>query len=360
LGVFGAAGQRRANFAIQNCDCLIGLAAGLNLHKCGFNLTGFAPKAQRVLIDIDEGQLQHQAVKPDLAVQSDIGDFIREFLKQTHAGTSLPVRPGARWLNACAEWKRRYPIMTPDYYRDPDHVSTYVLMDVLSDALGPDDQITTGNGTEVVSFFQAFRLKEGQRAYISGWGSMGWDLPLSIGTCIGNERRRTICVTGDGGIQWNIQELLAIRKYNLPIKIFISNNAGYTCIRATQNNFFQGRFVGSDPQSGVANPDFGHLAAAYGIPYIHIATNAELKDGIARALEIDGPVICDLNVAVEQGISPRVSSVRREDGTFESRPIEDMAPFLPREEVWENMHLFDEDDHEGDLCTAGSYALSLR
>lgn len=341
LGVFGGAGQRRANFAIQNCDCLVGLAAGLNLHKVGFNVAGFAPKARKVLVDVDEGQLNYQVVKPDLAVHADIGDFIREFLNQPGAAD---LRPADRWLNACAEWKRRYPIMTPDYYQDSDHVNTYVLMDVLSDALGPDDQVTTGNGTEVVSFFQAFRLKQGQRAYISGWGSMGWDLPLSIGTCIGNGRKRTICVTGDGGIQWNIQELLTIRNYDLPIKVFISNNSGYTCIRATQTNFFQGRFVGSDPQSGVANPDFRHLAAAYRIPYIHIRTNSELQDGIARALAIDGPVICDLNVAVEQGISPRVSSVRREDGTFESRPIEDMAPFLPREEVLENMHLFDEDD----------------
>jgi acetolactate synthase-1/2/3 large subunit len=341
LGVFGAAGQRRANFAIQNCDCLVGLAAGLNLHKVGFNLPGFAPKARRMLVDVDEGQLKYQAVKPELAVQADIGDFMREFIKLAGAAA---LRPPDRWLSACAGWKRRYPIMTQDYYQDPDHVNTYVLMDVLSDALDPDDQITTGNGTEVVSFFQAFRLKAGQRAYISGWGSMGWDLPLSIGTCIGNGRKRTVCVTGDGGIQWNIQELLTIRNYDLPIKVFISNNAGYTCIRATQKNFFQGRFVGSDPQSGVANPDFRHLAAAYRIPYIHIRSNGELKDGVARALEIDGPVICDLNVAVEQGISPRVSSFRRDDGTFESRPIEDMAPFLPREEVWENMHLFDQDD----------------
>jgi acetolactate synthase-1/2/3 large subunit len=343
LGVFGSAGQRRANFAIQNCDCLIGLAAGLNLHKVGFNLSGFAPKARRVLVDVDEGQLKYQAVQPDLAVKADIGDFIREFLGQIGAAD---LAPADKWLNACAEWKCRYPIMTSDYYQDPDYVSTYVLMDALSDALGPDDQITTGNGTEVVSFFQAFRLKEGQRAYISGWGSMGWDLPLSIGTCIGNGRKRTICVTGDGGIQWNIQELLAIRKYDLPIKVFISNNNGYTCIRATQKNFFQGRFVGSDPQSGVANPDYRHLAAAYRIPYIQIRTNADLKDGIAQVLEIEGPVICDLNVAVEQGISPRVSSVRRDDGTFESRPLEDMAPFLPRDEVWYNTHLFDEDDQQ--------------
>lgn len=341
LGIFGGAGQRRANFAIQNCDCLVGLAAGLNLQKVGFNLAGFAPKARRVLVDVDEAQLYHQAVKPDVAVQADIHDFLVEFLRQSKG---LDLRPTGRWLDACVEWKRRYPVMTPDYYQDADHVNTYVLMDELSDALSADDQIATGNGLEVVSFYQAFRMKEGQRGYISGWGSMGWDLPMAIGTCIGNSKRRTICVTGDGGIQWNIQELLTIRHYDLPIKLFISNNNGYASIRATQRNFFQGRYVGSDPQSGVINPDFRLIASTYGIPYTNIRTNAELKRGIARVLEIDGPVICDVNVSEEQAVSPRVSSVRREDGTFESRPLEDMAPFLPREEVWENMHLFDEEE----------------
>jgi len=168
-------------------------------------------------------------------------------------------------------------------------------------------------------------------------------LPIAIGASIGGGRRRTLCVTGDGGVQLNIQELLTIQRYNLPIKIFVCNNRGYTCIRATQTNFFDGRFVGADPSSGVATANFRGLAAAYDVPYNSIRTNGELPQGIAAALAVDGPAICELNIAVNQGISPRVSSFRREDGTYESRPLEDMAPFLPREEVWHNMHLFDED-----------------
>jgi len=176
---------------------------------------------------------------------------------------------------------------------------------------------------------------------------MGWDLPIAIGACIGKGRKRTVCVAGDGSLQWNIQELLTIRHHNLPIKVFICNNKGYTCIRSTQTNFFQGRFVGADPGSGVSNPDFRDLAAAYRIAYSSVEDNAGLANGIRDVLEIDGPAICELNVSPSQGISPRVSSFRRDDGTYESRPIEDMAPFLPREEIWENMHLFEDEVASG-------------
>jgi acetolactate synthase-1/2/3 large subunit len=338
MGVFGPSGQRRANFAVQNCDCLIGLAAGLNLQKIGFNVAGFAPKARKVLVDVDPGQLSHQALRPDCAVQADVRDFLQEFDEQLGA---VDLRPPQDWLDACRFWKSRYPVMTPDYYQDPDHVNTYVLMDVLSDLVEPEDLVVTGNGTEVASFYQAFKIKRGQRAFNLGWGACGWDLPIAIGASIGSGGRRTICVTGDGGIQWNIQELLTIRNYNLPIKIFIANNHGYTCLRTTQKNFFEGRLVGSDPASGVANPNFADLARAYGISFTGIRTNSELSEGIGAVLRCPGPVICELNVAPDQGISPRVSSFRREDGTMESRPIEDMAPFLPRDEVWRNMHLFD-------------------
>ena len=343
MGIFGGAGQRRANFAIQSADCLIGLAVGFNLQKTGFNLAGFAPKARRVFVDIDEGQLKYQPVKADLAVQADIHEFLLEFLRQAEG---LDLQPPARWLEACARWKSRYPVMMPEYYENPDYVNTYVVMDELSEAMAPEDQLVVGIGTEVASCYQAFRVQSGQRVYITGWGSMGWDLPLVVGTCIGSGRKRTICVTGDGSMQWNVQELLTIRNYHLPVKLFICNNAGYTCIRSTQKNFFGGHFVASDPQSGVANPDFRHLAAAFGFHYLEIRNNGELRDGIAQAFAHSGPVLCEMNVAVEQPIFPKVSSFRRDDGTFESRPLEDMAPFLPREEVWENMHLFDADNEE--------------
>jgi acetolactate synthase-1/2/3 large subunit len=247
-------------------------------------------------------------------------------------------------LDACASRKRRYPIVGEEFPRDETHVNSYIFMDRLSDALTGDDVLTTGNALDCASYFQSFRVKRHQNTIDSKWGSMGWDLPLAIGACIGRGGARTVCATGDGSLQWNVQELLTIKHYRLPLKIFVLNNRGYTAIRTTQGNFFEGRLVGADYASGVDNPDFRLLAAAYSLGYARIENNAELDEGIRKTLDFDGPLICELNISPDQGISPKAAAFRREDGTFESRPLEDMAPFLPREEVWENMHIVDDDE----------------
>lgn len=341
MGVFGTAGQRRANFTIQNADCVFFLASGINVTKAGFNYKGFAPKAKKIIVDIDEGQLHHQVIQPDFGIQADIRDFLAELLRQIDQ-SSLKFTPSQKWLDACSRWKQNYPIILNEFFNDKEHVNSYVFVDKLSDLLTADDIVVAGNGIDEVSYWQAFKVKPNQRTMISGnWGPMGWDLPAAVGACIGGNRR-TICLSGDGSSQWNVQELLTIKHYHLPVKIFIFNNQGYTNIRITQANFF-GRFVGADPSSGVSNPDFGHLAAAYGLTYSQIRTNDEIEAGIRSALETEGPTLCELNIAIDQGITPKASAFRREDGTLESRPLEDMAPFLPREEVWENMHMFDEE-----------------
>ena len=341
MGVFGTAGQRRANFAVQNADCVFFLASGINVTKAGFNYKGFAPKAKKVMVDIDEGQLYHQVIQPDFGFQADIYDFLAELLRQIDQA-NLKFATSLKWLEACALWKKNYPIILDEFFNDKEHVNSYVFVDKLSDLLTADDIVIAGNGIDEVSYWQAFKVKQNQRTMISGnWGPMGWDLPAAVGACIGGGRR-TICLSGDGSSQWNVQELLTIKHYRLPVKIFIFNNQGYTNIRMTQANFF-GRFVGADPSSGVSNPDFAHLAAAYGLAYSQIRTNDEIEAGIQAVLRTDGPTLCELNIAIEQGITPKASAFRREDGTLESRPLEDMAPFLPREEVWRNMHLFDED-----------------
>lgn len=338
VGVFGTAGQRRANFALQNSDLLIGLGAGFNIQKCGFNIAGFAPKAKKVVVDIDSAQLTHQALKPDLAIESDVGDFMDALVAELERE---PYTVPQRWLDACADWKRRYPIITDDYRQTPEHVNSYLFMDALSRHMRPTDTLVPGAGLDTVSAYQAFRVAQGQRVLISGWGSMGWELPLSVGASFGSKRGRVVTVTGDGSVQWNIQELQTIRLSKLPIKIFIFNNLGFSSIRATQNNFFEGRFIGSHPGSGVDNPDFAKLAEAYGLTYASIRNDSELERGIADFLEDDVAGLCEVFLAPEQSVSPKASAFRRADGTFESRPLEDMAPFLPREEIYENMHRFD-------------------
>jgi acetolactate synthase-1/2/3 large subunit len=340
MGIFGTAGQRRANFTLQNADCILSLASGLCIAKTGFNVAGFAPKAQKILVDIDPGQLHHQPVKADLAIKAEIGLFMEVLAQRLN---SAPLTPDPRWLEACSRWKQRYPIVSETFLDERNYVNTYVFMDKLADHLSGEDTVVTGNGMDIVSLYQTFKVKRGQRTIVTAnWGAMGWDLPLAVGTCIGRDRRRTVLVTGDGSMQLNLQELLTIKHNRLPIKIFIFNNHGYSSIRATQNAFFDGRFVGADATSGIADANFEKLADAYGFDFSRLATHGDLEAGISRALVGDQPHICEILVSPEQAISPKASAFRREDGTFESRPLEDMAPFLSREEIWENTHLFDQ------------------
>jgi len=340
IGIFGTAGQRRANFAIQNSDCLLAIGAGLNVVKIGFNVHGFAPKARKIIVDIDEAQLKHQVVHPDHAVQADAALFLREMAVQLSCS---PYAAPGKWLDACAKWKAHYPLIVEDYHSDPAHVNSYVFWDKLADVIDATDVIVTGNALDTTSYFQAYRVKRGQRTMNSGWGSMGWCLPLAIGASIGSGMRRTLCVTGDGSFQFNSQELLTIAHYRLPVKIFIFNNKGYSNIRGTQESFFQGRYVGADRGSGVGNPDYRLLAAAYGLGYSFIPTNAELESGIHAALAAEGPAMIEVNLSAQQRIFPKGSARRLPDGKFESPPLEDMAPFLPRDEFWKNMRQFDDD-----------------
>jgi acetolactate synthase-1/2/3 large subunit len=341
IGVFGTAGQRRANFAIQNADCLIAIGAGLNSQKIGFNVDGFAPNAKKIVVDIDNAQLEYQILKPDLGFQADAGDFLRQMLKQLERESYTAPE---KWLDACSQWKTKYPLIVPDYLADKEHVNSYIFYDRLSEILDPSDVLVTGIALDTTTYFQAYRVRKGQRTINSGWGAMGWCLPMAVGACIGENNHRTICATGDGSFNFNMQELLTISRYRLQIKIFVLNNKGYSNIRATQESFFDGRYVGADFDSGLANPNFEKLAEAFGFSYLYIKTNAELDDGIRRALAADGCVICEVNISSKQRIFPKASAFRRPDGTFESRPLEDMAPFLSREELWENMHMFD-DEH---------------
>ncbi len=344
MGIFGIAGQRRANFAVQNSDLMLAIGAGLNCQKVGFNIGGFAPKAKKIIVDIDEAQLEYQLVRPDIPVQADAADFLREVLAQL--GGESYAAP-SRWLDACARWRERYPPLTPDYSEDRDFVNTYYFYDRLSEILEPGALMVTGNALDTTSHFQAFRVKKGQRTINSGWGAMGWCLPMAIGVCIGSGKRQTVCSTGDGSFQFNSQELLTMAHYRLPIQIFVINNQGYSNIRGTQNSFFEGRFAGADPSSGVGTPRFDRLAAAYDFRYSRIENHKDLEAGIRFALSAEGPGICEVNVSPTQGIWPKASAFRRPDGTFESRPLEDMFPFLPPEEVWENMHQFDGEESLG-------------
>jgi acetolactate synthase I/II/III large subunit len=341
MGAFGPIGRRAANFAVQNSDLLISIGASLSIASTGFNTAGFAPRAKKVVVNIDSGEIEKSSLHIDVPVIGDAGDFLRQ-LTSALAGVELPSRD--RWLGACAAWKERYPPGPPPDFLDDRYVNSYALAEELSNQMQEGEIVVGGISLDVCSIYQSFHVKEGQRVLINAnYGAMGWDLPAAVGACVAADGARVVLVTGDGSIQFNIHELMTVRANNLNLRIFVLNNQGYESIRTTQNNYFESRYVGSDFGSGIGNPNFGKLAEAYGIGYQRLDDPSKLAEGVRSALDHDGPLLCEVIISPNQQRTPRTSSFRREDGSMESRPIEDLFPFLPREEVHENMHLFDDE-----------------
>jgi acetolactate synthase I/II/III large subunit len=342
MGGFGPIGRRAANFALQSSDLLISIGASLSIASTGFNTAGFAPRAKKVVVNADGGEIAKSTLPIDIPVVGDAGDFLAELNRQLQP-IALPSLE--RWHRACADWKAAYPPGPPPESLTADYVNTYVLAEELSRQMGEGEIIVSGISLDACSIYQSFRVKRGQRVLINAnYGAMGWDLPAAVGAGVAAEGERVVLLTGDGSIQFNIQELQTVSTNHLNLRIFVLNNDGYESIRSTQANYFEGRFVGSDFKSGIGNPDFEKLAAAYGLGYSRLDDPARLAEGVRSALEHDGPLLCEVRVSPTQPRTPRVSSFRREDGTLESRPIEDMFPFLPREEIHRNMHLFDDEE----------------
>ena len=195
-----------------------------------------------------------------------------------------------------------------------------------------------GNGTACVSSYQSLKLYKDQKVITnSGCASMGYDLPASIGACIGNKKQEIICVTGDGSLQMNIQELQTIIHNKLPIKIFILNNGGYISIRNTQNNFFKGHKVGADPQSGVSFPDIIKIANAYGYKTFKIENQQNLEEKLKNILKIKGALVCEVILSPDEKMQPKLSSEVKPNGKIVSKPLEDMYPFLDRKVFRQNM-----------------------
>lgn len=337
MGVIGTNGQRRANFAVQNSDLFISLASGISTSKIGFNASGFAPKAKKVIIDIDNGQANSQSVKGDFTIVADIRDF---FLIANELLKNEKIILNQKWIDACSFWKTKYPLIIDDYFVDKAHINMYVFTNKISDYIKANEILVSGNGFDAASIYQVFKTKLNQRVLIPGnWGSMGWDLPTTIGACIANNKNRTFLITGDGSIMLNIQELLTISTNKLPIFIFIFNNKGYASIRTTQNNLLDGNIMGSDFNSGIANPNFKYLANAFGLRYAHIENNESIDLELSTILESNLPCIVEINLSYDVKITPKAISFKNKNGVIESKPLEDMYPFLPEEEIKYNMNL---------------------
>ena len=331
----GTIGDRAGNFAIQNSDFVLVLGSRLNIRQVSYNWQSFARNAFKVIVDIDAAELKKPLVKPDLPVQADVAETIRELLKQP----PIPATSErTAWLQWCMERRRKYPVVLPEYWEAKSKVNPYCFVQALFKELKSDDVVVCGDGTACVTTFQAAELQPQQRLFTnSGSASMGYDLPAAIGACFGRQKQRVICLAGDGSIQMNLQELQTIATHNLPIKIFILNNGGYHSIRQTQKNFFPDNIVGCGEESGLGFPDFEKLSAVYGFPYYAASNHSTLAEQIQKALNEIGPSICEIFLDLNQQFAPKLSSKKLPDGRMITAPLEDMAPFLSREELSNNL-----------------------
>lgn len=335
IGRIGTLGGRAGNFSLQNSDLLISVGTRNNIRQVSYNWNAYARAAKKVVVDIDPAELKKSIMIPDLPICLDAKVFLEELQRQA-ATAELPKFK--QWHNWCLERKELLPVILPEHKNTEGPVNLYYFMSTLTECLDENDIIVAGNGSACVGLFQSGIVKAGQRMiYNSGCATMGYDLPAAIGACMSNDKKRIICLAGDGSIQMNIQELQTIIYHNLPIKIFHLNNNGYISMKQTMRSFFQGRVVASDKDTGVSFPDIIKLATAYGFHTEVIEDHASMVENIKKVLSKDGPVMCEVKLLTDYIFAPKLSSERKPDGRMVSKPLEDLFPFLSREEFKKHM-----------------------
>ena len=342
VGIPGLLGDRAGNWAVQNADLVLSVGCRLSCRQVGYNVKSWAREAYVIMVDIDKYEL----IKPSIHVELPIHADAREFLQVLDEAIETKLTGHEDWTRICQGWKKNYPVVSEKHYSGEGLTNAYCFLNEVSRRAAEDQFIVLGNGT-VEACLHAIHIKNNTRLISnSGAASMGYDLPAAIGCCFAIGKKDTICLTGDGSIQMNLQELQTIVFHKLPIKIFVVNNQGYHSMRQTEGNLFpEYTKVGIGPESGdLSFPEMKKIAAAYGIPYMSASCNKEIPDVVDRMLAAEGYAMCEIFVDINQKFEPKSATKKLPDGTLVSPPLEDLAPFLPREELekimiipmWEN------------------------
>ena len=355
VGRAGIMGDRPGNFAVQNSDLFLSIGSRLSIRQVGYNYKSWAREAYTIVEDVDSEELKKPTIHVDMPVWADALDLLtlmEECLKD-EVNEEGVLFPHTDWHDICHGWKQDYPVVQEKHYAEcfedgHAYANVYTFIKELSLRLEPGQVTVVGNGSACVVGSHAYVIKEKQRFIInSAVASMGYDLPAAIGAWVAENSsnshkkcdiikdnvRDIICITGDGSIQMNLQELQTIIHHRMNIKIFVINNGGYHSIRQTQKNFFGEPLVGIGEDSGdLSFPDMAKLAWAYGYEYRKICSNKQY-DVLDEVLSVDGPVICEVFVTRGQNFEPKSATKRLEDGSMVSAPLEDLAPFLPKEEL---------------------------
>jgi acetolactate synthase-1/2/3 large subunit len=339
VGKPGTVALRAPNFAVQNCDLLLSIGARLDNVVTAYNPKKFARSARKIVVDVDAAELNKFPADSGIErkIQADALAFVATLLRLARGE---PRRNFESWLDRCAEWKRKYPLDAGAPFPKSGKIGHFHLTKALSEGLPEDALIVTGSsGLGVEFFYTGFANKPGQRVFLtSGLGAMGYGMPAMIGAFMASDRRPFFGVESDGSLMMNLQEMQTIASLNLPLRMFVINNRGYASIRATQRNYFDGRYVGTGPEAQLGLPDLPALAKVFGWEAFVIDDAADLDAGVARAVAHQGgPLLIDVRVVENEALFPKSAALFKEDGTILSMPLEDMSPLLPRDEFRANM-----------------------
>jgi len=343
VGKSGGTGDRAGNFAVQNSDVLFSIGNRLSYMQIGFNDKTWARAAYKIANDIDSEELKKPYLNIDLPVVCNAKVLIERLNKRLSRMNIDKLFNGEQWLEKCKYWKENYPVVTESHYKNIEgRTNIYAFYNELYNALKENDVLVASVGTSRVVGSQTAKIKKGQRFITNpNTASMGYCLPAAIGVCIACGSKSIACVTGEGSLQMNLQELQTIVTNKLPVKLFIINNNGYHSIRQTQTAYFKNNSlvgVGLD-SNDLGFPNLEKLCSAYGIAYTSVNKSEALAGTINTVLNTQGAILCEVYVTITQKTEPKASSKKLEDGSMVSAPLEDLAPFLPREELEENMFI---------------------
>ena len=337
VGHPGTFAQRGANFAVQTSDVYLAVGTRLSLAQTGYNAKDYARNAKVVMVDIDQAELDKDTVKLHLKIQTDAKIFLEELNRQLFQ-EKLDSQRWRQWLMQCQQWRLKYPVVLPEYREQTGSVNSYYFIDVLSEVLTPEDAVVTDMGFAFQNTHQAFRVKKGQRVFTNcGLASMGWGLPAAVGACFAREKKRTVCIAGEGGFLMTIQEMATIMHHRLPVKLFILNNGGYLTIKQTQELGFENRLMGSNEESGISFPNFMKIAEAYCFKGVRLESHQDLKKHIEEIMNHEGPVLCEIMMDPDQMQAPKAINRRNADGGMQQTALEDSYPFLDPKEIEENL-----------------------
>lgn len=342
MGRIGTIGQRSGNFVLQNADCILCLGTRNNIRQISYAWENFAKNAYKIVVDIDKAELEKPLVQPDLPVCADLHHFMPSLLThlEKYPHLSSHIKEWQPWLEFCHTLKNKFSFSTEkSYVQEGNLINVYYFIHTLIASLQNNDICVLANATPTICTFQTGIVADGQR-YISnsGCASMGYALPASIGASyVRSSKRNVVCIEGDGSIMMNLQELQTIKHNDLPITIFVINNNGYSSIKQTQSNFFNGHLTASDPSSGVSFPSFIDIGKAFGLHTIQIQHPDEMITTIQEALNAQEPTLCEVLVNPEYIFTPKLASRKLDDGTMLSSSLEDMYPFLDVKDLQECM-----------------------